>query len=77
MKMNPAMLFKLKGAWETFTQNHPKFPLFLNAVSNNAISEGSVVEIKVTKTDGESITTNLRVTQSDMELFEELSKMAK
>lgn len=75
--MNPAALFKIKGMWERFTQNHPKFPMFLQAVGNNAITEGSIIEVKVVKTDGESITTNIRVTADDMELFHELSQMSK
>ena len=41
--MNPAMLLKLKGAWDKFAKNHPKFPLFLKAASQQAIGEGSII----------------------------------
>ena len=74
--VNPTAIFKMKGLWERFSNNHPKFPLFLQAAGNNAITEGSVIEIKITKTDGESIVTNLRVTEDDMELFRELGQLA-
>ena len=76
--VNPAMLFKLKGAWDTFSKNHPKFPKFLQAVSGNGtIQDGTVIEITITKVDGEKVTTNLKLNQEDMELFDEVSKLIK
>jgi len=33
MAFNPGMMFKIKGAWERFIQNHPKFPMFLRAAA--------------------------------------------
>ncbi|MGB4659428.1 MAG: hypothetical protein WBI07_09625 [Mobilitalea sp.] len=75
--MNPAKLLKLKGAWGKFTQNHPKFPQFLRAASSNAVQEGSLIDIKITTTDGRSINTNLKLTASDIELFHELSEMSR
>lgn len=74
--MNPAKLFKMKSAWDTFTKNHPKFPMFLTAVRQNGFREGSMIEINVTTPDGKTLSTNLRLTASDMELFKELSEMA-
>ena len=38
------MLSKMKNAMETFRRNHPKFPLFLNAVSQDALVEGTAGE---------------------------------
>ena len=35
-----AMLQKLRSSVQTFRNNHPKFPLFLNAVSADALKEG-------------------------------------
>ena len=61
-------LMKLKGAWETFQRNHPKFPAFLNAVKCKGIQVGTVIEIKVTGPEGESIETNLKVTEEDLKL---------
>ena len=69
MAMNPAMLFKIKGAWEKFVQNHPKFPLFLRAASTSGIREGYIIEVKITDTDGKAICTNVKLTESDMELI--------
>lgn len=72
---NPAALFKIKGLWEQFVENHPKFPMFLNALKTSGISEGSVLEIQVTQPDGTHMKTNIKVSQSDMELFEQLKTL--
>ena len=72
---NPAALFKIKGMWDTLVQNHPKFPMFLNAVKNSGISEGSILEVQITQPDGEVMKTNIKVTQSDLELFEQLKTL--
>lgn len=72
---NPAALFKIKGLWERFVENHPKFPMFLNALKTSGISEGSVLEIQVTQPDGTHMKTNIKVSQSDMELFEQLKEL--
>ena len=65
-------LLKMKGLWDQFTQRHPKFPAFLKAMSQGAITEGSVLEITVTTADGRKISSNLKVTREDMELVEEV-----
>ena len=48
------MLSKMKNAMETFRRNHPKFPLFLNAVSQDALVEGTIIEINVTTPEGKN-----------------------
>ena len=52
--LNPMSLIKYKDMWNKFTANHPKFPHFLKAVSQNALSEGTLIEINVTTPDGKS-----------------------
>ena len=47
------MLSKMKNAMDTFRRNHPKFPLFLNAVSQDALVEGTIIEINVTTPEGD------------------------
>jgi len=73
MDMN--MLIKLKGAWDTFTMNHPKFPMFLKAMKSTGIKEGSVIAVSITDPDGKCIDTNIKVTASDLELFETLKNL--
>ncbi|MBQ0028008.1 MAG: hypothetical protein KBS96_05340 [Lachnospiraceae bacterium] len=75
MAMDIGMIMKLKGAWDTFTANHPKFPMFGKAVIAKGIKEGTVIEINITDPDGTPISTNLKITQSDLELFETLKNM--
>lgn len=71
--IKPAKLMKLKASWDRFSQNHPKFPMFLDSVHRNAIEEGTIIEIKVTTPSGKTINSNIKVTESDMELFDDLS----
>ena len=72
-----AMIQKIKSGLDRFRVNHPKFPLFLNAVSQNAIMEGSVIEISVTTPDGKNYCTNLKVKADDMEFLDSLKNMSK
>jgi hypothetical protein len=74
--MNPAALFKIKSDWETFTRNHPKFPMFLSALGNTPIPEGSVIEINVTTPEGKNMCTNVKLTASDLEMIKNLKNMA-
>lgn len=64
---------QLKNSWATFTQNHPKFPKFLQAAST-AVKEDTLIEIKITTTEGkEVIETNLKVKASNIELVKNLT----
>lgn len=73
--MNPQNMFALMGAYNTFQQNHPKFPAFLNALRAQGIQEDSIIEVSVTGPDGKKVETNLKVKASDLELFESLKNM--
>ncbi len=76
MKMkNPAAVFKLQSMWKQFVQNHPKFPMFLNAVKTTGIPVDSVIEVQITQPDGETMKTNIKITPSDMELIEQLKDL--
>lgn len=74
--MNPMALMKVMSAKNKFTANHPKFVAFLGTVLKGGIEEGTVIEISVQKPGEEKITSNLKVTQSDLELFNELKDLA-
>lgn len=75
--MNPAALMKIMNAKNKFTANHPKFVAFLNAAFSRRIEEGTVIEITFTRPGEEPMTTNMKVQQADLELFEELKELAK
>lgn len=76
MAMNPMALLKVKKSWETFCGNHPKFPAFLQAVQSAGVKEGTVIEVTVTTPEGRSMTTNVRITASDMQAFQDLKGLA-
>lgn len=66
---NPNMIFQIKNMWERFQRNHPKFPRFLQVVGSECLQAGTVIEISVTKADGENITSNIKLNEEDMELI--------
>ena len=72
MGMNPATMMKVMGAMNKFKGNHPKFMAFLSYVFSSGFPEGSVIEITVTKPGQEPVTSNMKVTQSDLDLFNSL-----
>lgn len=73
--MNPLQLMQFKKYWDEFTSRHPKFPLFLNAVSQNGIQEGTVIEVQIKRPDGKEFATNLKIAKEDMELFQSMKNM--
>ena len=75
--MNPASMMKIMSAKNKFTENHPKFVAFLNTIFSTEITEGTVIEITVTRPGEEPITTNMKVKQSDLDLMNELQDLAK
>lgn len=66
---NPAMIFQIKNMWDRFQKNHPKFPRFLQVVGSEYIQAGTVLEISVTKANGENVTSNIKLNEEDMELI--------
>lgn len=75
--INPASLMKIMNARNKFTENHPKFVAFLNAVFANGVEAGTVIEMTVTKPGEAPVTTNIKVQQSDLELLAQLKELAK
>ena len=69
--MNLGNIMQLKNSWATFTQNHPKFPKFLQA-AGPAVKEDTLIEIRLTTAEGKVIETNLKVKASDIELIRNL-----
>lgn len=74
--MNPMQLLKMKAAWDKFQAGHPKFPLFLNAVMQNGLNEGTILEFTVTTPEGKTSCANLKITREDLELFQELKELS-
>ncbi len=73
--MNPAAMFKLMQAKNTFTNNHPKVEAFVQNVLTNKIVEGTIIEVSIQRPGEEAVTTNLRVQQSDLDLIQSLKDL--
>lgn len=70
-----AMMQKIKSGIDTFRANHPKFPMFLNAVSQDALREGTVIEINVTTPEGKNYCSNLKLKSEDIKFLDSLKGM--
>ena len=70
-----AKLQTLKKHLDIFQKNHPKFQHFLNAVSRDALREGSVIEIKVTSPEKKTYITNLKLKKDDLDFLQALQQL--
>lgn len=75
--LNPAAIFKIKGAWDKFSANHPRLMPFISAVNQKGISEDTIIELSITFPDETNLTTNVKLKPEDMELFREIQQMTK
>ena len=75
MAKNPMEMMKLAGRLKIFKEQHPKTIRFFTDVAQNAVREGTVIEMKVTDPDGKDYITNFRVTAEDMETVEMLKNL--
>lgn len=75
MGLNPLQLMKLFGMNQKFQKNHPKVSAFFRTHFAGGLTEGTVLEISVTKPGEETVSTNMRIRKEDLELLEELKKM--
>ena len=75
--MNPASIMKIMNAKNKFTNNHPKFVSFFNMIFSRGITEGTIVEITVTRPGEQPVTSNMKVMQSDLELMDELKNLSR
>ena len=75
--VNPATLMKLMSAKNKFDSNHPKFLAFLKAAFGNGIVEDTIIEISVTTPGCDTITSKIKVRQSDLDLLQEIQELAR
>lgn len=74
--MNPAAIMQLLNAKNKFEQSHPKFASFIKNLFTQGIAAGSVIEIQITRPDGSTVTANMRVQESDLELLQGLKNLS-
>lgn len=70
--MDAQAMFKVMGAINNFKSNHPKFVQFLGDMFKGGIEPDTIIEITVTKPGAAPVTSNIKVRQSDLDLFESL-----
>ncbi len=75
MAMNPQAVMKILAAINTFRSNHPKFAAFAQMIFKRGLDVDTVVEVTVTRPGEEPVTANMKVTESDLELFGALKEM--
>ncbi len=74
--MNPMAVFKIRELLGRFEKNHPKFIPFCKAAADGGMEVGTVIEVTVTRPDGKSICSNIKITQDDLDLVEEAKRLA-
>ena len=67
--------FKVKQVWDSFTANHPKLPLFINAVNQKGIGEGTIIDVRLTYPNGEKLESNLKLSAEDLQLLASLKDL--
>ncbi len=75
--INPMKLVQLKPMWGRFQKNHPKFRQFFSAAAKAGVSEGSVIEISIRTAEGKELSTNVKLTDDDMEMIHTISEIVK
>ena len=73
--INPASIMKMAAAGKRFEGNHPKFAAFFKAIMTQGVTEGTIIEIKVTKPDGTNLVGNMKVMADDIALLDEIKNM--
>ncbi|MCR5654821.1 MAG: hypothetical protein K6G07_04205 [Lachnospiraceae bacterium] len=66
---NPLALLGIKN---TLEGNHPKAAAFIKDVLLTGVTEGTVIEVSMTRPGEEPKTTNLKVKQSDLDALKQL-----
>ncbi len=75
MNMNPMLLMQMKQKYETFQKEHPKMLPFFTAVGNQALREGTIIDMKVTTPEGQTLESNIKLTANDIEIFRMMQEM--
>ena len=70
--MNPLYMMQIKGMLDKFRKNHPKVQNFFAAAAKS-VDEGSVIEMKLTTSQGKTLCSNIRVNTDDMELIRQIN----
>jgi hypothetical protein len=73
--INPAKLFKIKS-YGTDSPKSSQISAIISAVQSTGIAEGTVIEVNI-QLRRQALSTNVRITESDKQMFEELAELSK
>ncbi len=73
--VNPAVLLTFKKKIEEFGMRHPRFVSFVQTLKGREMPVGTVIDISVTMPDGETLQSNIKLTEEDLEMLKALSNM--
>ena len=76
MALNPLQILKIKSILNDIRTRHPGFVRFIKAIRKKGLPQGSVLEVKITFPEGQTMETNIRVSEEDLELLRTLSDLA-
>lgn len=65
--MDKMIVNEIKKRLNMFNEDHPKVMPFLNMLKENAVKEGTIVEMRVTTPEGQEYVSNIRLTKTDVE----------
>lgn len=74
---NPKIIFELQNKWTQFTNRHPKFPMFLRAIGNAELKPGTIIEVKYITSNGQEISSNVKLGEEDVEMLKDVASMMK
>lgn len=73
--MNPMDMLKLAKLKSQFTNNHPKFPMFVRKITNEGIKPGNIIRISIENENGSETKSSILVKESDLEIIEALKNL--
>lgn len=71
---NPAKLLQLKKQYEAFADRHPKFLRYLAYITDNYMTEGTVMDVTVTDAEGKTLHGNAILTTEDVAFLKEVRR---
>lgn len=75
--LNPLTMMKLNQAKNKFISNHPRFAAFIKNIFSRQIEADTIIEITVKRPGERPITSNMKVTESDLELLRNVKDIIK
>ena len=75
--LNPLTMMKLNQSKNKFISAHPKFAAFIKNIFSRQIEADTIIEITVKRPGENPVTSNMKVTESDIELLKSVKEILK